>query len=177
LLFVGRFVPNKRQEDLVKLLPYLHRIHPSARLHLVGSRWEVGYDSYIEKMADTLGISDKIRITGKVSHQDLLTYYRTSDLYVSMSDHEGFGVPLIESMYCKLPILAYGSSAVPYTLGTAGVIFNEKRYAELAELIDILITDKAFRQRIISRQLDRVQAFLEPEVRKMFEGILENLNL
>jgi L-malate glycosyltransferase len=177
LLFVGRFVPNKKQADLVKLLTYLHRIHPSARLHLIGSRWEVGYDSYVEKMADALGISEKVIVTGKVSHQDLLTYYRTADLYVSMSEHEGFGVPLIESMYCKLPILAFGSSAVPYTLGTAGVIFNEKRYAELAELIDILLTDQAFRQRIINRQLEHVQAFLEPQVRKKFERILENLNL
>lgn len=177
LLFVGRFVPNKKQEDLVQLLTYVHRIHPSARMHLIGSRWEVGYDTYVEKTAAALGISDKVIITGKISHQDLLTYYRTADLYVSMSEHEGFGVPLIESMYCKLPILAYGSSAIPYTLGTAGVIFSEKRYAELAELIDILLTDEAFRQRIITRQLERVQAFLEPQVRIMFERILENLKL
>ena len=174
-LFVGRFAPNKKQEDLVKLLTYVHRIHPSARLHLVGSRWEVGYDSYVEKMADALGISDRVIVTGKISHQDLLTYYRSADLYVSMSEHEGFGVPLIESMYCELPILAYGSSAVPYTLGAAGVIFEEKRYAELAELIDILLTDQAFRQRIISRQSLRVQVFLEPQVRDKFERILENL--
>lgn len=177
LLFVGRFAPNKKQEDLVKLMAHVDRIIPTARLHLIGSRWDVGYDKYVEQMAAELGLSDNVLVTGKISHQDLLTYYRSADLYISMSEHEGFGVPLIESMYCKLPVLAYGATAVPYTLDTAGVIFTEKRYAELAELVDILLTDDALRQRLIAHQSERVQAFLEPRARKLFEGVLEDLDL
>ena len=177
LLFVSRFAPNKKQEDLVKLMAHVHRIHPSARLYLVGARWDVGYDTRVEQMAAGFGLSDNVLLTGKVSHQDLLTYYRTADLYVSMSEHEGFGVPLIESMYCGLPILAYGAAAVPYTLDTAGVIFTEKRYPELAELVDILLTDDALRQRLIARQSEHVQAFLEPQTRQLFEGLLNKAKL
>jgi glycosyltransferase involved in cell wall biosynthesis len=177
LLFVSRFAPNKRQEDLVMLMAYLCRIYPSAGLHLVGPRWEVGYDRRVEQLAAHLGLSKNVVLTGKVTDQDLLTYYRTADLYVSMSEHEGFGVPLIESMYCRLPVLAYGAAAVPYTMGTAGVIFTEKRYPELAELVDILLTDKALRRRIIARQSDYVQAFLEAKTRQMFEDVLERIDL
>lgn len=177
LLFVSRFAPNKKQEDLVRLMAHVCRIHPTARMYLVGSRWEVGYDRRVEQMAAELGLSENIVLTGKVSHQDLLTYYRTADLFVSMSEHEGFGVPLIESMYCGLPVLAYGVAAVPYTMGTAGVIFSEKRYPELAELVDILLTDDALHQRTIARQFERVQAFLEPQTRQIFESILESLDL
>jgi glycosyltransferase involved in cell wall biosynthesis len=177
LLFVGRIAPNKKQADLVKLLAYVHRIYPTVRFHLIGSRWEVGYDKYIEDMAANLGLQENLVLTGKVSHQTLLTYYRSADLYVSMSEHEGFGMPLIESMYCELPVLAYGVTAVPSTMGTAGVLFTEKRYPELAELVDILLSDKPFRRRIIERQSEHVQAFLEPQTRRIFETGLRDLNL
>jgi glycosyltransferase involved in cell wall biosynthesis len=177
LLFVGRLAPNKKQEDLVKLMGYVHCIHPAARLFLIGSRWEIGYDKYVEQVAASLGLAEMVVLTGKVSHQDLLTYYRTADLYVSMSEHEGFGMPLIESMYCELPVLAYGVAAVPSTMGTTGVIFTEKHFAELAELVNILITDKPLRRRLIARQKEHVQAFLEPQTRRIFEGTLQSLNL
>jgi len=177
LLFVGRFAPNKKQEDLVRLMGHVCRIHPDARLHLVGSRWEVGYDRYVEQMAAALNLSRNICLTGKVSHRDLVTYYRSTDLYISMSEHEGFGAPLVESMYCELPVLAYGVTAVPYTMGDAGVMFTDKRYAELAELVDILLTDNALRQRLIVGQTERVQAFLEARTRHTFEGILQKIGL
>ncbi len=177
LLFVGRFAPNKKQEDLVRLLAYVRRIHPEARFHLVGTRWKVGYDLRVEQMAAELGLSDAVLVTDKVSHQDLLTYYRSADLFVSMSEHEGFGVPLIECMYCELPILAYRASAVPETLDRAGVLFAEKRYPELAELIDILLTDEALRRRLIAGQRERVKAFLEPQTRRLFEGFLTRIGL
>lgn len=177
LLFVGRFAPNKKQEDLVRLMVHLHRIYPSAKLYMVGARWEVGYDTRVEQMAAEFGLSENVLLTGKVSHQDLLTYYRTCDLYVSMSEHEGFGVPLIESMYCGLPVLAYGVAAVPFTMDTTGVIFTEKRYPELAELVDILLTDEALRRRLIAHQSEYVQTFLEPHTRQLFEGLLSKIEL
>ncbi len=172
LLFVGRFAPNKKQEDLVRLTAHVCRIHPDARLHLVGPRWEVGYDRHVEQTAVQLGLSGNVFLTGKVSHQDLLTYYRSTDIYISMSEHEGFGVPLVESMISGLPVLAYEAAAVPYTMGDAGVLFTEKRYPELAELVDIMLTDDALRQRLIARQSERVLAFSEARTRKTFEDVL-----
>jgi glycosyltransferase involved in cell wall biosynthesis len=94
-----------------------------------------------------------------------------------MSEHEGFGKPLIESMYFGLPVIAYGSTAVPDTLGDAGIVFYEKHYEALAELVNIVVTDDALRRRLIARQTKRVKTFLEPQVRRQWEGYLRELGL
>lgn len=172
LLFVGRLAPNKKQEDLVKLLYCYHRFRPSAQLMLVGDRWDMGYDGWVERLAANLGLADAVTLTGKVSQQDMVTYFRHADLYVSMSEHEGFGKPLVESMYLGLPIVAYAATSVPYTLGAAGVKFYEKDFERLAELVDVLIEDDALRARITSAQRQKVQEYLEPQVRRQFIDFL-----
>lgn len=177
LLFIGRLAPNKRQEDLLRLLVCLRRLRPEARLYLVGDRWEIGYDTWLEGMAAHLGVAGGLALTDKLSQTDMVTYLRAADFYVSMSEHEGFGVPLIESMYLGLPVLAYGVTAVPDTLGEAGILFFEKRYEHLAELIDMLASDEALRHRIVSRQREQVREFLEPQVRRRFIEQLQRLDL
>jgi glycosyltransferase involved in cell wall biosynthesis len=177
LLFVGRISPNKRQEDLIKLLYYYRRIEPEAQLILVGDRWQVGYDRWLEGMAHSLGLAGAVTLTGRVSQADMVTYYRTADLYVSMSEHEGFGKPLIESMYLGLPILAYCSTAVPYTLGDAGIMFNQKHHEGLAELVDLLIKDTNLKNRLIQKQRERVKQFLEPQVKQLLCSYLQQLDL
>lgn len=177
LLFIGRLAPNKRQEDLVRLLYCLRRIRPDAHLHLVGDRWVVGYDRWIERLAEQLGVRDGLTLTGKISQKDMVTYLKTVDCYVSMSEHEGFGVPLIESMYVGLPIVAYGAAAVPDTMGQAGIIFYEKEYEALAELIDLLLTDHSLRRRVVRFQNERAQAFLEPQVHRQFVEYLAGAGL
>ncbi len=172
LLFVGRLAPNKRQEDLIKLLHYYRRIEPSAHLLLVGTPWVPAYADWLQEMAQELGLGEAVVFTGHVSQRDMVTYYRLADLYVSMSEHEGFGKPLIESMCLGLPVLAYAGTAVPGTMGGSGVLFREKRHEALAELVDILVKDNALRQRIIARQRERAKAFLEPEVRRMWRVFL-----
>lgn len=177
LLFVGRFMPNKRQEDLIKLLYYLRRTRPDARLVLVGNTDNREYVDWQRALARDLGVDAAVSITGRVSHEDMLTCYRTADLYVSMSEHEGFGKPLIESMYCGLPVLAYASSAVPDTLGGAGILFHRKDYEALAELVGLLLEDDDLRGRVVERQFVRVQSFLEPRVREQFVSYLQQLGL
>lgn len=177
MLFIGRVVPNKRQEDLVKLLTALRRIHPLTHLYLVGDSWGGGYDRWVEQFADELGVSSGVTLVGKVSQEDMVTYFRMADIYVSMSEHEGFGVPLIESMYLGVPVVAYGAAAVPETMADAGVLFYRKEYERLAELIDLLLTDDALRGRLIERQRVRVQAFLEPQGRRQFIAHLEKAGL
>ncbi len=166
LLFVGRLAPNKRQEDLVRLLAYLRRLRPDARLALVGDPWEVGYDRFLQRAAGDLGLADALLLTGKVRQAELIACYHGADLFVSMSEHEGFGMPLIESMHLGLPVLAYAAGAVPATVGGAGVVFRHKHYPALAELIDLLLADDAWRARLIVRGHERARVFLSDEVRR-----------
>lgn len=178
LLFVGRFAPNKRQEDLIKLLYFLRRARPDARLILVGNTSNENYVNWIRSFARELGLDQvAVHITGHISGQDMLTCYRCADVYVSMSEHEGFGKPLIESMYCGLPVVAYAAGAVPSTMAGAGILFNNKDYEALTELIDLLMADDSLRRRVIVRQMERSQVFLEPNVRRQFESYLHQLNL
>lgn len=177
LLFVGRLAPNKKQEDLVKLLYHCRRLDADTRLFLVGDRWEIGYDKWVERLAVEFDIQKGVILTGKISQQDMVSYYRNATLYVSMSEHEGFGLPLIESMYCGLPVMAYGVSAIPGTMGKAGILFFEKDYVRLAELVHLLAYDQNLRQRIISRQRQHMQKYLEPKVRQQLQGYLQDIGL
>lgn len=175
LLFVGRLAPNKKQEDLVKLLYCVRRIHPKAHLWLVGDRWTVGYDQQVLALAAELGLATAVSLTGKVSQADLVEHYQSADLYISMSEHEGFGKPLIESMYMGLPVLAYACTSVPETMGGAGILFNQKAFEPLAELVDILLKDAPLGQRLRHQQKERAQTFLEPQVQALFYRYLAQL--
>lgn len=177
VLFIGRFAPNKRQADLVKLFYHLKRVRPSARLYLVGDPWTVGYDRWTDNLTHEFDLRDIITQTGKVSTQDLQTYLHYCKLYLSMSEHEGFGKPLIESMVAGLPILAFAEPGVSNTLGDAGVQFTEKRYPELAELVDLILSDESLRERISGQQKERVTRFMAENVRALFLDTLRSADL
>ena len=177
LLFVGRITPNKRQEDLVKLLYYLRRIRPKTHLTLIGSSHYRGFDRWLREFIHNEGLDDAVTITGHVSQQDMVTYFRSADLFVCMSEHEGFGKFLIECMHFDLPIMAYDSSAVPLTLGGSGMLFHEKNFEALAELADMILSDSDLRQKILIGQRARLQTFLEPTVKQQFVEYLRQLEI
>lgn len=175
LLFVGRLVPNKKQDDLIRLLYYYRRIEPAARLLLVGDPWVPSYARSLSELAARLGLCDSVYLIGHVSQQDLVTYYRLASVYVSMSEHEGFGKPLVESMYLGLPVLAYAATAVPFTMGGAGVLFHKKDWPVIAEMLDLLVRDQPMRQRILACQRERARRFLEASVRQVWEDSIRGL--
>jgi L-malate glycosyltransferase len=177
LLFVGRIAPNKRHEDLLKLLYHYRRLNPAARLILVGSAHFQDYLEWLQQLAIDLNLAEAVTITGHVSHQDMVTYFRGADLFVSMSEHEGFGKPLIESMYLGLPVMAYASAAVPLTMGSAGILFHQKDYEALAEFVDILLRQTNLRQRLVARQKGRAHLFLKPTVQQQWQSLLAQLGL
>lgn len=175
LLFVGRLVPNKRQEDLNKLLYWYRRIDPSARLFLVGSPWLPAYAQWLKELAEELGLGESVVFASRVPQADLLAYYRLAHVFVSMSEHEGFGKPLIESMYFGVPVVAYATAAVPETVGGAGLLFRHKHYEALAEVVDMVAREGSLRARLIARGRERAAQFLEPAVRPIWEEFLNSL--
>ena len=90
-----------------------------------------------------------------------------------MSEHEGFCVPLLEAMHFDVPILAYNSSAVPETLGNAGVLFTEKRFDEIAEMIELIRMDRTLRKRLIAVQRERLNHYTEARVRARLLQLLK----
>lgn len=155
-LTVGRVAPNKAIEEIIRLFYVYNRyINPQSRLHIVGSRYISSYNNYLDTLITELGIAEKVMFAGQVSDSQLKTYYRACDLYLAASHHEGFCVPLVESMYFDLPILAHKATAIPETLGQAGVLYTHLGYQEAAEMAHLMVTDETLRQQIIRKQKER----------------------
>ncbi|MBX7100624.1 MAG: glycosyltransferase [Myxococcaceae bacterium] len=156
VLAVGRVVPHKRVEDLLSLHAELRAIHPQARLLIVGKGAKgQAHHRALEARARALG---GVTFSGPLAHAELVAAYRTADVYVSMSEHEGFGVPLVEAMAAELPVLAFGAAAVRETMGGHGLTFTEKRFASLAELVSLVVEDESLRARLIDGQRRRLDA-------------------
>jgi glycosyltransferase involved in cell wall biosynthesis len=143
LLSVGRVAPNKCIEDCIRLLAaYRAGVDPRARLWIAGDDTRLPvYRDALGRLVTALRLDDSVRFLGRVSQQELVDCYQGAAAYVSMSEHEGFAVPLLEAMICELPILAYASTAVPYTLGAAGLQVEEKDFPVLAEALGTLLSD------------------------------------
>jgi glycosyltransferase involved in cell wall biosynthesis len=176
VLFVGRVSPNKRFEDLILTFYYLKRlVRPDARLLLVGSAHGMEpYLEFLQALVKRLSLSD-VTFTGHVSTAQLVAYYRCASVCLSMSEHEGFGVPLLESMYFGVPIVAYKAAAVPETLGDSGVLVRNKEHAAVAELIGLLVEDEHLRAPIVARQRERLRDFLPERAQDLLRELLGNL--
>jgi glycosyltransferase involved in cell wall biosynthesis len=178
LLFVGRVAPNKGHMNLIKAFYFFHRyIDSNSQLWLVGSNFLPGYEELLKSLVTRLRLEQAVRLTGRVSLGELRTYYEAADLFLCASQHEGFCVPLLESMHFELPILAYNCTAIPETLGTSGVLFNQYRYAEIAESAHLLVTDANLRQRVIQRQRQRLADFSSERVEAKLRKILEQIGI
>jgi glycosyltransferase involved in cell wall biosynthesis len=173
LLFVGRLVPNKRQDDLIRAFnAYHHLINPNSRLILVGSDANApGYRLELESMAAALGLAEHVHLPGGVGPREGLGgYYQAADLFLCLSEHEGFCIPLVEAMAFDLPVVAYRSTGVPCAMGGAGVLISAKRYDLIAELIELLVRDEAARNRVLAGQRRRLEV-LTPD---QFGGTLRS---
>jgi glycosyltransferase involved in cell wall biosynthesis len=103
-------------------------------------------------------------------------YYRHAAVYVSLSEHEGFCVPLVEAMAADVPILAYSAAAVPDTLGGAGVQFAPKDLELAAELLGALAFDDDLRAEVIAGQRRRLEAFGDARIRRDLTEVVRQLS-
>jgi glycosyltransferase involved in cell wall biosynthesis len=177
LIFVGRIAPNKCQDDLLAAFCHYLEMDPDARLILVGiGQPEDPYYARVCSLIEANGLSDRVLLTGRATDAELQAYYRTADLFWSMSEHEGFGVPLIEAMWFDVPVCAYKSSAVPETLGMAGIMFNTKDdLVSVAALAKLVVKDSGLNAKIIRAQQQRRRDFLPQNVIPNLEDIIRKM--
>lgn len=171
ILFVGRVVPNKKIEDLIQAFLYFNRtVRAESRFVHVGSfAGTEPYYYYLLAQTRDLG-DDHVHFAGSVPQSQLNAYYQCADVFLCMSEHEGFCIPVIEAMVHDVPVLAYAAGAVPETLAGSGVIFHEKDFAQVAEMIGRLTTDSGFREAVVASQQRRLgqyrQRDLESELKR-----------
>jgi glycosyltransferase involved in cell wall biosynthesis len=151
-LFVGRIAPNKAQHDLVlALAAYRETFDPNARLWLVGSSSSHHYQTRIGDLIDDLGLKDAVHLVGSSSPAELIAYYAAADVFVSVSDHEGFCVPVLEAMHCRVPVAAYHAGAIPETLAGAGLCLSSKRPLDVASAVGRVLGDAPLREAMVAR--------------------------
>ncbi len=173
-LFVGRIVPNKKIEDHIKLAEqYKRYVDEQYRFVFVGKtdatpRYYSAIRALLERYRMPQG---RFIFTGAVPDEDLATYYRTASVYISLSEHEGFCVPLLEAMAADVPVLAYASTAVPDTLGGAGVQFAPKDLEYAAELLGELAYNNVLRKQVIAGQRARLADFGDDRIRRELERL------
>jgi len=153
IVFVGRISPNKRIDDVIRAFAVYQRYsNPRSRLFLVGDHR--GYEKYydrLKEMVEALRLEEVV-FTGHVDDDDLVAYYRLGHLFLCLSEHEGFCVPVLEAMAVGLPIVAYDAGAVAETLRGAGVLLKDKSPELVAELMNEILTCPALRAAILEGQ-------------------------
>ncbi|MBA3765425.1 MAG: glycosyltransferase family 4 protein [Acidobacteria bacterium] len=146
ILMVGRVSPNKGHIALLEAFAtYYYHYNSNSRLILVGIEREVfkAYSQLIREMASLLGVEGAVIFAGEVPDEELKAFYLVSNAFMFASEHEGFCVPLVEAMALKLPIIAYASTAIPGTVGEAGLVWETRDPYLLAQSLDLIARDES----------------------------------
>ena len=159
VLHVGRLAPNKCVEDVIKSFYFLHhKMQKQSTLWLVGIDTDTELYSFsLRRLVHELDLADAVRFVGCLADEEVRSLYEAASVYVCMSEHEGFCLPVIEAMHFGLPVIAYASTALPDTVGTGGVLVSKKRHAEIAALIEKIALDSQLRQQLVSAGKERVR--------------------
>jgi glycosyltransferase involved in cell wall biosynthesis len=152
LFFVGRLVPNKKAEDLLRMFSVYQRFYdPNSRFVWVGSEAGMGkYALQLLELADQLRLRNA-HFVGYVDRSELTSWYLAGDIFVSASEHEGFCVPILESFHFGRPVVAYAAAAIPETLGEAGVLLDSKAPELFAAAVHRVVSDRELRSELVAR--------------------------
>lgn len=179
ILSVGRVLPHKGQRQLIEIFGhYYHQCNSNSRLFIVGKGGE-GFSPYskqLHRSVERLGLKDAVVFTGGVSEEALKAYYLLAHAFVTVSEHEGFCVPLVEAMAMELPITAFGSTAVSETVGDAGIVWDERDPLLIVESIHRLMRDDSLRTVLGARGQRRYeQMFSTESIERSFRAAISTL--
>jgi glycosyltransferase involved in cell wall biosynthesis len=162
IVFAGRVSPNKKIEDLIKTVFFYKKyISPAVRLIVAGNTGSLPkYTVALQNLASRFHLTgEDVFFTGHLPHDEFLAVYRLADVFLSMSEHEGFCLPLLESCYFQVPVLAYDAAAVPETLDGAGILFRDKDPAAVSGLVEQVLEKEPLRLRLRAQAAERVERY------------------
>jgi glycosyltransferase involved in cell wall biosynthesis len=176
VLFVGRLVRNKRQDDVMRAFDeYRRRFDPEAKLSLVGNEADPDYRRELETLRRSLASADAINLTGKVSDAVVRSHLRAADVLVCASEHEGFCIPLAQAMALDIPVIARAAAAAPETLGGGGFLVEGWEPVRVAELIHRVRSDVAMCAQVLARRCGARARFTLDEARLRVEAVVDYL--
>jgi len=176
LLFVGRVIPNKKIDEIVKFFTiYQQYFNPNSRLVIAG---EIkGFERYLSDIYQIIGkheVNDVV-LTGHIPFSELVAYYKSANLYISFSEHEGFGVPLLESFYNEIPVIAYNAGAVKETMNGGGIVINSKDNEKIAVLVEEIRNNQKLRNSIVKGQKRALKKYSYNNIKSILLGHIKSL--
>lgn len=170
-LFVGRLAPNKCQQDIVKAFAYFRAVYdPGARLTLVGKSSSHAFQAAVLEFVTDLGLDAAVRVVEDATPAELSEHFAAADVFVCLSEHEGFCVPLLEAMANRVPIVAFRAGAVPDTAGAAAVMLETKQPSVVAAAVHRVCTDRALAAALVAAGQKQLASFeLERTQRAMWD--------
>jgi glycosyltransferase involved in cell wall biosynthesis len=179
LLFVGRRAPNKGHRFLIDAFSIYHTHHDcNSRLVLLGKGEPepADYTAALRARVRQLGLQGHVIFLDGATGSELRGYYETASAFVLASEHEGFCVPAVEAMALGVPAVGYGSTAVPGTVGDAGLLWPEPDPFLLAQSVAEVVRDGATRRALIERGRRRYrEQFANSSIRERFLHALQPL--
>lgn len=174
LVFVGRIAPNKKHEDILKIFAYYKKyLNPFSRLIFVGSfSSDSSYYLKLKKYEELLGVEDVVW-TGHLKFNEILGFYKVADIFLCMSEHEGFCIPLVEAMFFQVPVVAFRSTAIPNTMQGTGAIIDSKDPIYVSQLLDMILKNEKIRANIVNEQNDAVSNY---QYTKVKNNLLERIS-
>lgn len=179
ILFVGRLCEHKHQLQLLEMFNEVrHFSSQPVRLILAGGVTSLPYQEEVRARITTMQLDGQVLMTGKISEEDLLALYRSADAYVSLSEHEGFGMPLIEAMLHDVPVIARATAGVTDTMGKAGILLDANvGPAQCAAHVQMVLTEPAFRRSLITGQRENIQRFSRVQIKENLQAFLQTLGV
>ena len=123
VLFVGRLAPHKRQDLVIAAFARFRRLAPAARLVLVGSPATEEFGAELRALADTVA-PGAVAFESEITRARLASRYARADVFLCLSEHEGFCIPLLEAFHFGVPVVARDAGAVGEVVGDAGVLLD-----------------------------------------------------
>ncbi|MDP9266642.1 MAG: glycosyltransferase [Chloroflexota bacterium] len=165
VLFVGRVSPQKAIHDLIAGFAAYRERDTTAQLVLVGSRDDAGtYGRSLEERVRSLGMEDAVVFAGAASDAELVAYYAGASAFATMSDHEGFCIPVLEAMRFDVPVVAHAAGATPETVGDAGILIERKSPEAIADALERALVDRASRDDLVARGRRRLEDYSRERV-------------
>lgn len=175
LVFIGRFVPNKRPDNLIRVTAAVKKLlGRPVRLRLHGKVWDEGYFRSLRRLSEEAGVEHEISFEVNQPQGALRTSLASADAFVSMSEHEGFMVPLVEAFSAGCPVVALKSSAVTETCGSAGYLLDEPDVEAMAGYIAAITRDRDLRRNLIRAQSARAFDFSEQRTMSKWAALIQN---
>lgn len=173
ILFVGRMAPNKCVEDLITAFAWYHYgINRRSRLFLVGSdRTCPSYFTMLQLYARELDLSN-VCFQRFVAPNQLPAFYKSADLYVCTSRHEGYCLPLVEAMNAGVPVIARNAGGMPEAMGGAGILYDDLKAEEMAVLFHKVIRDPPLRSMVLESQSKRMSSLRARVVKDEFMQLM-----